>query len=379
MAETVRFALKKLTRSDLTLFDVQYRRQNAGNQKSVNLTREVFVDVLFPIARMKASGGQVRFPCELRIFGPEGITPPTIVQRKILAKTGTQKNWRLNGETVHADPDAPRPDRFDDLHDGDLAIFGFDGDEVPTAVTMVLLSSTHPDDNAPYRAAVSVLSAKSMMALEEMELAKIVDFAPPSHPLRELLDEEMDAATEEAALGSVEALEKLGARSIRRSTHEALARAKADAERIGREGEVLVREYLAVQCSEGAIAGFRWEADLNATHPFDFTITRSDGSEYQVEVKTTTRDHDRIMMFSHAEVAYAAQLPELEVLRLSRLTDIEATLRKSKGFGRVACDLLKMAGGLQSGISPSAWTIAPSALADWTEPLAIRMPDNDGD
>lgn len=113
----MRFAIKKLTRSDLTLFDVQFRKQNAGNQKSVNLSRKVFVDVLFPGARSKASAGQVRFPCELRIFGPEGIVPPTIVQRKILAKTGTQKNWRLNGETVHADPDAPRADRFDNLQD----------------------------------------------------------------------------------------------------------------------------------------------------------------------------------------------------------------------------------------------------------------------
>lgn len=44
----MRFAVKKLSRSDLTFFEPQFRVQNAGNQKSINLNRDVFVDQLFP-------------------------------------------------------------------------------------------------------------------------------------------------------------------------------------------------------------------------------------------------------------------------------------------------------------------------------------------
>ena len=44
------FAAKKLTRSDLTLFEEQFRKQNAGNQKSINLNRRVFVDLMLRTA-----------------------------------------------------------------------------------------------------------------------------------------------------------------------------------------------------------------------------------------------------------------------------------------------------------------------------------------
>ena len=43
-----RIALKRLTASDLTLFEWQFRNRNAGNQKSINLNADVFIVQLFP-------------------------------------------------------------------------------------------------------------------------------------------------------------------------------------------------------------------------------------------------------------------------------------------------------------------------------------------
>ena len=43
-----KLALKKLTASDLTLFEWHFRNRNAGNQKAINLNADVFVQQLFP-------------------------------------------------------------------------------------------------------------------------------------------------------------------------------------------------------------------------------------------------------------------------------------------------------------------------------------------
>lgn len=47
----MRFAIKRLSRSDLTFFEYQFRRQQAGNQKSINLNRNVFVEYHLPGSR----------------------------------------------------------------------------------------------------------------------------------------------------------------------------------------------------------------------------------------------------------------------------------------------------------------------------------------
>jgi hypothetical protein len=60
----MRFAVKKLTRSDLTFSEYQFRRQNAGNQKSINLNRNVFVDLIFPTAGPVAGVVARQFPGE---------------------------------------------------------------------------------------------------------------------------------------------------------------------------------------------------------------------------------------------------------------------------------------------------------------------------
>ena len=118
------FAVKKLTRSDLTFFEHQFRRQNAGNQKSINLNADVFVDLIFPYARTVAAGQPHQFPVKLQIFGPGMRATPDVKTRKVIAAGGRQKNWRLNGEFV-PDPAEDRL-RYHGLEAGDLVVFAFE-------------------------------------------------------------------------------------------------------------------------------------------------------------------------------------------------------------------------------------------------------------
>jgi hypothetical protein len=371
----MRFAIKRLTRSDLTLFEVQFRRQNAGNQKALNLNRDVLIDVLFPGAAALAGGRPVRFPCELRIFGPAGVARPRVVMRKVIAAGGTQKNWRLNGETVAADPDAPDPDRYDRLREGDLAVLAFEGSEFPTALNMVLLASETQADADLHRDLDAWLGGRRMRALSTEELRALTAAAHPEHPIRELLDEELDDALEDAALGSVVALEKLRARGIRRTSHEALAEARDRVERIGRDGETMVAGHLKAERDGGRIESFVWESETNATHPFDFTIVRTGGQAVRVEVKSTAGPHDRAMIFSHAELAHAAGLEPTEVWRISRMADGKADLRAASGLPDVARRVVERAADFGDGIRPNAWTIEPEALGEWIDLGEITIDD----
>src|SRR5476651_2125325 len=142
----MRFAVKRLTRSDLTFFEYQFRRQNAGNQKSINLNADVFVEIIFPQARTFSGGHARQFPLPLTIYGP-GLRPePFRITRKIIAAGDRQKNWRLNGEFVR-DPEFD-PTRYHNLAAGDFALFGFEGAAVPTGVTLVLIAASELDDAA---------------------------------------------------------------------------------------------------------------------------------------------------------------------------------------------------------------------------------------
>src|SRR5689334_4630613 len=119
------YAVKRLTRSDLTFFRSKFLQLNVGNQKSINLNRDVFIDRLFP--DLPALADEV--PVRLAVIGPSG-GGEFVVTRKILKK-GTYKNWRLNGEFL-PDPEG-ETGRFNELQERDLALFAFEGVVQPTA------------------------------------------------------------------------------------------------------------------------------------------------------------------------------------------------------------------------------------------------------
>ena len=97
-----RLAAKRLTAFDLTFFEKLFRTLNVGNQKSINLNADVFVESFYPsLPSLVPKLGDV-IPITLTIFGPDGA-PPHVISRAI-TKREAYKNWPLDVEFIR-DPD----------------------------------------------------------------------------------------------------------------------------------------------------------------------------------------------------------------------------------------------------------------------------------
>ena len=81
-----KFSIKRLTKSDLTLFEWHFRTIKAGNQKAINLNANVFIDKLFPSLPELSYSHSGRFPLDLFVYGP-GLEPELNLQRKIIKAT----------------------------------------------------------------------------------------------------------------------------------------------------------------------------------------------------------------------------------------------------------------------------------------------------
>ena len=374
----MRFAAKRLTRSDLTLFEHQFRRQNAGNQKAINLNRRVFVDLIFPGAPALAAGAPRQFPVSLRIFGPGGNRNLHQVMRKVIAAGGSQKNWRLNGETI-PNPYG-EPDRYNNLQDGDYTIMGFEGGNVPHGIDVILISQSEIVDQGLLAGLDAILGPSPMAVLSDDDLTTLLRIAPPNHPVGEFLNEENDELLEEAALGSIVAVRALRRRSVRRQTAEELAIARRRAEEIGKEGEVLVAAYLRRALADKRIEDFVWEADANAVNPWDFTVVRRGGTIRRIEVKSTKGSHNRALHVSQAEIEAAAEPdgPRTDLWRISQLDGDGGMLRRSINFRAVARKIISISDDCGPGLTPDGWTIATDRF-EWSEPRRLLFGDEPDD
>lgn len=374
----MRFAIKKLTRSDLTFFEYQFRRQSAGNQKSINLNRNVFVDLIFPAAAEVTGGVAKQFPVPVSIYGPGMRPQPHVITRKVISAGGSQKNWRLNGEFV-PDPDFD-PDRYHNLQEHDLAVFGFEGENgLPTAVHMVLIAQSEPQDAALYSDLLALLGNRSMAEVEQASLSGVVDISPAGHAIREILETERDEALQEAALGSAEGTARLLREpSVRRMSADALAKARQAAEAAGRNGEVIVNDWLRAQVRDGRIREAVWVAEPNAINPWDFEVTELSGEKVRVEVKSTTGAFERPVHISQAEIlAAAASSVRTDLYRVYALSDEAAWLQISGGIQAFAARVANAATGLPAGVVPDGYSVAPSAFGVWSEPVHLVFEEDD--
>lgn len=373
------FAVKRLTRSDLTFFEHQFRRQNAGNQKSINLNADVFIDDIFPYARTVAAGHPHQFPVRLQIFGPGLRCRPDNKTRKVIAAGGKQKNWRLNGEFV-PDPDDD-PTRYHSLVAGDLAVFAFEESRVrpvPESIALVLVSQAEADDTRVLAGLQAFLASASMALLPYDELAKVSAASPTDHPIRELLDIEMDVALEEAALGSTEAIRKLRTRpSARRMSPAALAKARASAEANGRDGELLVNIHLQKEQAAGRIRSFTWVSEENAIAPWDFEVVELDGSVTRVEVKSTGGGFDRPIHISQNEVLAAAETaaPSTDLFRVFAIGNDGGWLQVTKGIAPVCQAVLVATARLGAGITPDGYSINVARFTPWSGAVRLTFDD----
>ena len=373
------FALKKLTRSDLTFFEYQFRRQNAGNQKSINLNANVFVDLIFPLARDVAAGQPKQFAVPVSIYGPGLRAVPHRIARKVIAAGGSQKNWRLNGEFV-VDPEFDL-DRYHQLAADDLALFGFEGDHgLPSNILIVLISVSEPGDAGIHDRLMALLAGRRMMEVSPQELSGVVDISPAGHPIRELLEVERDEALEEAALGSADGIRRLLQQpSTRRMGADALAKAKERAATIGRDGELIVDVFLRMQVREGLLKQATWVSEENAVSPWDFEAIENDDTHIRIEVKSTVGQFERKLHISHAEILAAAHAdaPRTDLYRVYALAGDDAWLQISRNVREVASHIVKKASELGDDIVPDGYSVSPHVFPDWIAAERLQLIDEE--
>lgn len=330
-----RIALKQLTASDLTLFEWQFRTRNAGNQKSINLNTDVFVDKLFPSLPEAAAETAGRVPLDLSIYGP-GYAGLHNLQRKIL-KGNAYKNWRLDGEFISNPPE--EPDRYNVLQPGDFALFEFRGRIVPSAATLILVAHDVESDQPLHDLLSNYISGRRMVAVAANDLRAIgAQFNDDAHPFRELL---MDAALEDVALGGFEGIRALRRRPAARAlSREDLQRARRVAEEVGRCGEELVCQYLFDLKANGMIGDVVWTADQNAVAPYDFLITLLDGTEVAIDVKSTSGEFERSIHISFAELTEMTNMHRYDIYRVFGVSENTGTMRIAENIGAFATTIL---------------------------------------
>lgn len=352
-----RIAVKRLTASDLTLFEWQFKNRNAGNQKSINLNADVFIAELFPSLPEAAIELNGRIPLDLNIYGP-GHAGLHNLQRKVL-KGSAYKNWRLDGEFI-TNPEN-EPERYNSLAPGDLAIFEFQGRIVPNSAKMVLISQNLEVDRPVYGELARILGERSMGALSVAQLQAIVDkLEDDQHPFHELT---LDAELEDAVSGGTRGVAALQKRPATRAlSREELQRARRIAEEVGRDGEELVCRYLIQQKKKGAISDFVWTSDTNAIAPYDFLVTMLDKEEIEIDVKSTNGEFERTVHISCAELIETTGKRRYDIFRVFEVSETSGTLRIAENIGAFAAEVLKSLDRLPAGVRVDSLSIDVSAL-----------------
>jgi hypothetical protein len=360
-------AIKRLTASDLTLFEWHFRNKNAGNQKAINLNADVFVDQLFPELPTVTANTSGRMPLDLYLYGPGCGTKEQNLQRKII-KGGAYKNWRLNGEYI-PDPDE-QPERYHVLEPGDLAVFEFAGQVQPEAARVVFLAARVADDVALR----TVLGAQvqRMAAITRSDLkARVAAVGPrPDHPIFALLATE--ELREAAQSGETPLYEVAGRGPGRSVSRDEMRQARQNAENIGEEGEELVNCWLAEEQASGRLQNFSWTARANAAAPYDFHLTRAGSGVEHVDAKTTTGEFARAFHLSAAELRHAAtSVIPYRIYRVYRLITDEARLRISEPINALGQQVVAGLATLPAGVQADGVIIEPSTLV-FGEEIVIR-------
>ncbi len=351
-----KLAVKRLTASDLTLFERHYRNNPAVKQKAFNLDSSVLVGNFYPQLSEQSSLPVPRYPISLDLLGPGGSSAHNLM-RKILKQ---QKNWRLNGELIY-DPD-DQPGRYDVLNPGDYAFVELSGDVFPTAAQVILVAKDNTDDAALHAVLALKYPGGAMAAVTEGEVAEIVKEAhlSGSHPLLGWIN---DAVVEDAVLGGSNGIAVLTRPESKGLTPEEFLRRRLAAERTGIAGEEYVNDYFDREREGGRIAEFEWVSSLNAIAPFDFRIITVDHETRLLDVKSTSGKFSNPIHISYAEVYCAVNSKNAyDIYRTYNVSDEGCELRISRNVGEFFRPLWEAVGNFPAGIRPDSFSVDPELL-----------------
>jgi hypothetical protein len=365
-----KFAIKRLTASDLTFFEWHFRNHNVGNQKAINLNADVFIDQLYPGLPSVALTKSGRLPVDLYLYGP-GLEQELNLQRKII-KFGSYKNWRLDGEFIY-DPTVS-PARFHVLQPNDLVLFEFTGDVEPQTVKAFFVSKVTADDRGLFRVLNGDLGARGMISMQYSEIETLIKQAAPDerHPVFELL---LESDLEDAAKAGPQGLTRLyKRRSGRRLSKNELAQALRRIEELGQVGEEFVNAHFERLKSEARISAFQWESQDNAVSPYDFWYEEEAHKSF-LDVKATSGGFERNIHISFPELQAMRDYAEpYYIYRLYEVGERTAKLRISREMRSIADAVLKILLGLPAGISSDGVSLSPSMLGCGPE-VNLVMPE----
>lgn len=370
---TRKIALKRLTKSDLTLFRWHFENSAAGNQKAINLNRDVFVDVLFPALPAESAAHAGRFPVDLYIYGPSKA-PELNLQRKII-KWGEYKNWRLNGEFIENPVDDPS--RFNSLAAGDFALIEFGGLHFPESARMCLVD--HASMPGLHAECARLIGNRKMIDLSAAVLDDILaksgvaDVFPVGGTQ---LDADLEDAAQNGLTGTRALAKRAQARPI---TKEELEAALARASEIGNLGEDFINQYLSGIVGS-QIKSFEWVSRRNAVAPYDFAIEEAGGWS-RIDVKATSgRFGNRIHVSMGELLQMANPISDYRIYRLYELDGDEAKLRVSEPLRSFAQNLLPIFERLPPGVNADSISIDPEMLSFGDQVvLHISIADDDLD
>lgn len=368
--------MKKLTASDLTFFKWHFENNNAGNQKAINLSRNVFIDVLYPsLPDVIAERSDGKIPITLYTYGP-GLAEVYPLQRKII-KTHAYKNYRLNGEFIFDPEEAP--DRFNSLKPSDVAVMGFEGNVYPTALHIAYLAANLDTDKSLCEAILGYIG-NQRGGMKEITLDALIDLVQKtnpvdSHPIRRFI---LDTDLIQAVQGDAEAKLRAFKGSGRTMSKQELISAKQRADETGNAGEELVASYLEMCMKRQNLRGYEWVSSENAIAPYDFCITDNSSVRSVLDVKTTSGGFSAPLHISMAEVITMANIPErYDLYRVYDLNGQSGKLRIAKDMRDFAKSLTGVFSGLPKGVRVDGISVDPSVVPFADDEENLFFPTDD--
>ena len=186
---------------------------------------------------------------------------------------------------------------------------------------------------------------------------------------------------EDAAQGGLEGLTKLRKRRQARGvSREELGRAKQSAEQMGRLGEEILNAWLETERQAGRVSNYRWDSDINAVAPYDFTVLDGETVSRRIDAKSTAGDFRNPIHASFSELEEMAHGGlRYDLYRLYSVNETTARLRIAHDMGEFATQILEPFISLPVGITVDGVSIKPEVLTFGKEVVIdLSAGDNGG-
>jgi len=366
----MRFALKRLSASDLTLFADHFNNSAGTRQKAINLDkaamRQLYPDIVTDVER------GLSIPIELAIYGPDGKVSLS-ANENIKVE---EKNIRLGQALIHAHPTDEL--RFTGLAPNDFALLAFVGSDRPVSLQICLVSAASLKDVALHQELVKLCgpqfsSRTGLIVVDAILLNEAAKRANvlSDHPFFSVVNGD---ALEDLSRGGESGVAKLTGARVPALSKEALLLAKASADEIGRRGEQLLNYYLEQERVAGRLSDFEWTADKVPLSPYDFALKDAHGNIVRkLDAKSTKGPFDNMVHISMAELRHmASSTVPYDIYRLYAVMDKTAMLRVTKDIRHFAVVLINALHALPNGVVVDGFSLDPSVF-DFADEIEIDI------